>query len=202
MISIYELKPKFQNLLRPVVTKCAKIGITANQVTIVAMILSIITGWMVYAFASQPLIFIIVPIVLFIRMALNAIDGMLAREHQMKSNLGNFLNELGDVISDTALYLPFVLIAGISSPLVLLIIFLSILSEMSGIMGVVVGASRRYDGPMGKSDRAFFFGVLAILFACGITAGWWTSFLFIVISILIFWNMILRIFHALKEARH
>ena len=46
------------------------------------------------------------PPVLLARMALNAVDGMLAREHAMQSALGAILNELGDVLSDTALYLP------------------------------------------------------------------------------------------------
>jgi CDP-diacylglycerol---glycerol-3-phosphate 3-phosphatidyltransferase len=199
MISIYELKPKFQNLLRPLVQKLVKKGITANQVTIFAMLLSIVTGLVVFVFASNPLVLVIVPIILFIRMALNAIDGMLAREHQMKSALGNFLNELGDVISDAALYLPFAFLPNLSSPLIIAIVFLAVLSEMAGILGAVVGATRRYDGPMGKSDRAFVFGVLAILFACGISAGMWTSILLVIIILLTLLNIIFRISRALKE---
>ncbi|MXQ55756.1 CDP-alcohol phosphatidyltransferase family protein [Shimazuella sp. KC615] len=201
-MSIYELKPKFQNLLRPLVQKLAKIGVTANQVTIFAMLLSIATGLIVFAFSSNPLILVIVPIVLFFRMALNAIDGMLAREHNMKSSLGNFLNELGDVISDTALYLPFAYLAGILEPLMLAVIFLAILSEMTGVMGVVIGASRRYDGPMGKSDRAFVFGVLAIILACGVSAGMWTSILLVVLILLMVLNIIFRITRALKEVKN
>jgi CDP-diacylglycerol---glycerol-3-phosphate 3-phosphatidyltransferase len=199
MISIYELKPKFQNLLRPLVQKLVKKGITANQVTIFAMLLSIVTGLVVFVFASNPLVLVIVPIILFIRMALNAIDGMLAREHQMKSALGNFLNELGDVISDAVLYLPFAFLPNLSSPLIIAIVFLAVLSEMAGILGAVVGATRRYDGPMGKSDRAFVFGVLAILFACGISAGMWTSILLVIIILLTLLNIIFRISRALKE---
>ncbi len=38
-------------------------------------------------------------------MALNAIDGMLAREFNQQSTLGAILNEVGDIISDAALYL-------------------------------------------------------------------------------------------------
>ena len=57
---------------------------------------------------------ILLPIILFLRMGLNAIDGMLAREHGMKSNLGAVLNEVGDVISDSALYLPLALVPGVS----------------------------------------------------------------------------------------
>ena len=44
---------------------------------------------------------------MFLRMAFNAIDGMLAREFGQQSALGAFLNELTDVVSDAALYLPF-----------------------------------------------------------------------------------------------
>lgn len=54
---------------------------------------------------THPLL--LLPIVLFIRMALNALDGMLARECNQQTRLGAILNETGDVISDIALYLPF-----------------------------------------------------------------------------------------------
>ena len=91
-------------------------------------------------------------------MALNAIDGMLAREFNQQTRLGAILNELCDVISDTALYLPLGLGWGFSPILVILVVILGIISEMAGVLGVMVGGSRRYDGPMGKSDRAFVFG--------------------------------------------
>ena len=35
-MSIYALKPKFQNLLRPLVRQLAAKGVTANQVTLIA----------------------------------------------------------------------------------------------------------------------------------------------------------------------
>ena len=44
MASIYDLKPKFQGLLRPLVRSLAKGGVTANQVTIVAAAVSGATG--------------------------------------------------------------------------------------------------------------------------------------------------------------
>jgi CDP-diacylglycerol---glycerol-3-phosphate 3-phosphatidyltransferase len=40
MPSIYQLKPAFQNLLRPFVQLLYKSGITANQVTLLAMLIS------------------------------------------------------------------------------------------------------------------------------------------------------------------
>lgn len=162
MPSIYGLKPKFQNFLRPVTNGLARAGVTANQVTIAAMLLSFATGAAIFHYRSQGVL-LLLPIVLFVRMALNAIDGMLAREHDQKTALGAILNELGDVFSDSALYLPLAVIPGFESLLVMLIVLLAVLSEMTGVIGALIGASRRYDGPMGKSDRALVFGALGLL---------------------------------------
>ena len=108
-MTIYDLKPAFQNLLRPFCKALAKTGMTANQITVAAMLLSVFVGLLFALFPTSRWAALLIPVWLFLRMALNAIDGMLAREHHMQSDLGGILNELGDVISDTALYLPFAL---------------------------------------------------------------------------------------------
>lgn len=169
MPSIYQLKPAFQNLLRPLVRRLYQLGITANQVTLFAMLISLVlASGLAYLFHTQPMAnavyFLLIPIWMLIRMAFNAIDGMLAREFKQQSQLGAYLNELCDVISDTALYLCFIVLSSISAPLLLCVIFLAILSEYAGVMAPVIGQERRYDGPMGKSDRAFWFSLLAIFY--------------------------------------
>jgi phosphatidylglycerophosphate synthase len=71
---------------------------------------------------------------------MNAIDGMLAREFGQKSDLGAYLNELTDVISDVFLYLPFAYL-GIFDPLWIgITIVLAVISEMAGTIGVMIGA--------------------------------------------------------------
>ena len=100
-------------------------------------------------------------------MALNAIDGMLAREFGQKSPLGAYLNEIADVVSDAALYAPFALLAAFGAFSVGLVILLAALTEFAGVLGPTIGASRRYDGPMGKSDRAFVFGALGLWVGLG-----------------------------------
>ena len=162
MPSVYDLKPKFQSLLRPIVGAMARAGVTANQVTVAAMLLSVAAGAAIY-FSRSMSILLLLPGVLFVRMALNAIDGMLAREHNQKTPLGAILNELGDVISDAALYLPLAFFLPFDAKAMVLIVFFGTLTEMTGIVAVQIGASRRYDGPMGKSDRAFVFGTLGLL---------------------------------------
>ena len=163
-MSIYDLKPKFQNLLRPLVIKLEQRGVTANQVTLTACAISVILGLILTALSGHHWLFILIPIWLFVRMALNAIDGMLAREFNQKSRLGGYLNEITDVVSDAALYLPFAFISPFDGLQIGLIIWLSALTEFCGVLGQVKGKTRRYDGPLGKSDRAFLFGVLGLVY--------------------------------------
>jgi CDP-diacylglycerol--glycerol-3-phosphate 3-phosphatidyltransferase len=170
MISIYQLKPAFQGLLRPLVSRLAAMGVTANAVTVMAMTVSLlIGGWLCLAGHTAPVWYLLVPVWMFLRMALNAVDGMLAREFGQKSALGAYLNELSDVVSDAALYLPFAWVAPFGWQSVCLVIGLSMVSEMAGALGPMVGAPRQYDGPMGKSDRAFLFGALGLW--AGMTGG-------------------------------
>ena len=163
-MSIYDLKPKFQNLLRPLVIKLEQRGVTANQVTLTACAISVILGLILTALSEYHWLFILIPIWLFVRMALNAIDGMLAREFNQKSRLGGYLNEITDVVSDAALYLPFAFVHPFDALQIGLIIWLSALTEFCGVLGQVQGKTRRYDGPLGKSDRAFLFGVLGLVY--------------------------------------
>ena len=143
--------------------------------TLFAVLLSFVLGGLVAWFPSERWPLLLIPAGLLVRMALNAIDGMLAREHDMKSDLGGVLNELGDVLSDAALYLPFALIPGVSAPLTVVAVVLAVTTEMAGVVAVQIGATRRYDGPMGKSDRAFAFGLLALLLGLGVSPGRWTD---------------------------
>jgi CDP-diacylglycerol--glycerol-3-phosphate 3-phosphatidyltransferase len=197
--SIYTLKPRFQALLRPAVKRLAESGVTANQITISACALSIASGAVI---TLRREFLILLPAVLFIRMALNAIDGMLAREFGQKSALGAYLNELTDVISDASLYLPFARIPGFDPIWIGAVIVLAVISEMAGVLGLTVGGSRRYDGPMGKSDRAFFFGALA--FAIGFGGGRfpaWASWGFpILIALAIVHTIVNRVRNGLAEA--
>lgn len=198
-MTIYDLKPAFQSLLRPTCRVLARAGITANQITVAALLGSLIVGLLFGLSPTSAWATFLIPIWLFLRMALNAIDGMLAREHNMQSEVGGILNELGDVISDTAIYLPFALVPGISPVLVVIVVLVSVLTEMAGVVAVQIGASRRYDGPMGKSDRAFSFGLLALLLGIGLEPEWWANAGLVLVGILSAWTVVNRTLKALNE---
>jgi len=199
MASVYDLKPRFQALLRPLVRTLAAAGVTANQVTLGATVLSLATGAAIYLRPAAPRLLLLVPIVLFLRMALNAVDGMLAREHAQGSRLGAVLNELGDVVSDAGLYLPFSLVPGLDPELVVLTVVLALIGEMTGVVAIQIGAERRYDGPMGKSDRAFWFGLLALLLGIGVAPGRWGNALLTLVALLGLITIFNRARRALAE---
>ncbi|WP_298790694.1 CDP-alcohol phosphatidyltransferase family protein [uncultured Campylobacter sp.] len=198
-MSIYELKPKFQNLLRPLVKRLYNAGITANQVTLVACVLSILLGALLIKFGDVSALFFLLPVWMFLRMALNAIDGMLAREFSQKTPLGGYLNEATDVISDTALYLPFAFVAPFDWGVISLVIFLAFMSEFLGVLGQVHGSGRRYDGPMGKSDRAFVFGLIGTIYAVFGQLPSWFSWALYAVALLLVLTCINRVRMGLKS---
>ncbi|XTZ37380.1 CDP-alcohol phosphatidyltransferase family protein [Salmonella enterica] len=163
-MTLYDIKPQFQNLLRPTVVRLHVMGATANQVTLLAMLASVLLGGVLMCFPN-PLFFISLPVFLLFRMALNAIDGMLAREFNQQSVPGAILNEVGDIIADAALYLAFAFLTGVSPWLVVLVVLLSWLTEFCGVIAQTLTGSRNYRGPMGKSDRAFVLGALGFFIA-------------------------------------
>lgn len=199
IMSIYELKPKFQNLLHPLVKLLYSAGVTANQVTLAACVLSILLGALLIKFGDVFTLFFLLPIWMFLRMALNAIDGMLAREFNQKTPLGGYLNEATDVISDAALYIPFAFVAPFGWGVISLVIFLAFMSEFLGVLGQVHGSGRRYDGPMGKSDRAFVFGLIGTIYAVFGQLPSWFSWTLYAVAFLLVLTCINRVRMGLKS---
>jgi CDP-diacylglycerol--glycerol-3-phosphate 3-phosphatidyltransferase len=158
MPSIYSLKPRFQAVLRPIANRLAAIGVTANQVTLATCAISVALG---FHLAYGAGFWLLLPVWLFLRMALNAIDGLLAREHGQASRLGALLNELTDVVADAALLLPFAYLPGWNGAWVGTVVMLSGLTELTSVCGQALTGERRNDGPMGKSDRALVLGAVA-----------------------------------------
>jgi CDP-diacylglycerol--glycerol-3-phosphate 3-phosphatidyltransferase len=175
--SVYGLKPRFQGLLRPAVDRLAAAAVTANQVTVTAAVGSLAVGMAAAFWAGRRPIFLLVAVWFLVRMGLNAVDGMLAREHDQKSRLGAYLNELGDVVSDAALYAPFALVPPFGPAWVGVVVVLAIATEFAGALGPMIGASRHYEGPLGKSDRAVVFGVLALWIGVGGPLPGWLALL-------------------------
>ena len=200
-MSLYRLKPAFQRLLQPAVHLLHRLGVSANQVTVLACAVSVALGLALYLVPLPLAWFAMLPLWLFLRMALNAIDGMLARDFDQRTVLGAYLNELTDVIADAALYLPFARLAGFDPLWIGALVLAAALSEMSGVLGQTVGASRRYDGPFGKSDRAFLFGALGLAVALVQPVPGWLGWAIPIAAALTALTVVNRVRAGLQEIR-
>ena len=147
----------------PVLKVLHKAGVSANGITWTALLLSAATGVLFWLFPNGHMLWVFA-VALLVRMALNTLDGMMARMHDMKSVRGEILNELGDVLSDAVMFFPLVKLPGVTPGWVLLFIFLALLNEFIGVLTKAATGVRRYDGPMGKSDRAVVLGLTCLLF--------------------------------------
>jgi CDP-diacylglycerol--glycerol-3-phosphate 3-phosphatidyltransferase len=197
MISVYNIKPKFQKALLPLLSSLHKAGITANMLTLVAILLSAVLGVAMWFYLPSRWVHILIPACLLLRMALNALDGMMARTYNMQSKLGEILNELGDVISDLFIYLPLIKLPGVAAGFIIAFCILSILNEFAGVMAKIVSGTRRYDGPMGKSDRAFLVGLLGILYLVWPGIAGFINYIFSVALLLLCISTFTRVYRSL-----
>ena len=163
MISVYKLKPKFQDLIRPLAVKLNKWGITPNSITVLAVVLSAFIGYSLYRQADYRMALLMVPFLYLLRMVLNALDGIIAKEFNKQSSVGEILNEMGDVISDVLIFIGLLGFKDVNLLILIGFISLSIINEFSGVLSKNVYGKRTYHGPMGKSDRALILGAFCVL---------------------------------------
>lgn len=201
MISVYNLKPKFQQLLWPLLEFLVKRRFTPNVITILALFGSISVGAVIWWTGGESHWLMVMPVWLFLRMALNAIDGMMARKYDMATALGCILNELGDVLSDLALYLPLGYIVPESMAAVVLFVIGAVLTEFCGVLGYALAVKRHYEGPMGKSDRAFFVGALTLATVCWSSLKLYWSWVLMFAAVLTVWTCFNRVKAILNEAK-
>ena len=135
MPSVYDFKPRFQRFLRPLIGKMARLGVTPNLVTLAALAGSCAVGVTVAVLAGERLWLLLLPAWLFVRMALNAIDGMMARELAMASDLGAMLNELGDALSDLTIYLSLAFVTPAAQWPAIAFAIGAVMTEFCGLLG-------------------------------------------------------------------
>ena len=191
-LSVYQLKPQFQRLLRPLVQALAAARVTPNQLTVATAALMVAYGTALAAWPGARGLWLGLVGVMPLRMALNALDGLLATHTGRKTRLGAMLNEVCDVVADLALYLPVALLAGVPPVLAVLAACGAAVVEMTGLAALAAGSPRRFDGPMGKSDRAVAYGLVGLLAGCG-AAPVWISGVLAVVALLLAWTLLNRL---------
>lgn len=164
---VHDLQQSYRQLLRPPATLLTRSGITATMADLFVVLTSLAYGvWIYQPFADHgpnPYPYLLLGPFLLLRMALNNISELLD-DAEPATPAGVYSREIGLVVADTALYLPFLDLLEFSMGWVIMV-GLCGLAEFTGLLGATVGASRRHDGPFGAGNRAYFFGALGLFTA-------------------------------------
>jgi CDP-diacylglycerol--glycerol-3-phosphate 3-phosphatidyltransferase len=132
-------------------------------------------------------------------MGLNALDGMMAVTFHQQSKKGEMLNEMGDVVSDFLIFFPLLKLFQMNVYILIAFLFLSLINEYSGVLGKAVSGIRRYEGPMGKSDRAFVISIISLISFFTHFTITYINYIFIGINFLLFISTYIRISKTLRS---
>lgn len=164
---LYAAKPRFQEYLRGVADGLAALGIHPDWLTAAAVGCAALAAAAMLGSPAQPLLLWLVPPLAFTRLALNALDGMVARRLGVERAWGTVLNELGDRLADLLFLAPLLAVPSVPAPLVAGALCTVLLGSFVGVLGQSTTAGRQYGGLLGKADRMLWLSVACI--AAGIT---------------------------------
>ena len=201
MISTYQIKPRFQALLKPILKKLYVSGVQPNHITCAAIGLSMVLGLAFWFAGELPWIWLLLPIGFLLRMVLNALDGMLAKTYQLSSIKGEVLNEMEDMISDVFIYFPLLKYEVGYWYLIVVFLCLSLINEAAGILAKVIARKRGYEGPMGKSDRVVMLSIYCLLQFWSASVLSYSIWLFVLVNIGLLWSTYNRLNNALKNQK-
>jgi CDP-diacylglycerol--glycerol-3-phosphate 3-phosphatidyltransferase len=197
-MGIYAIKPKFQQTLTPVKNLFVRYKVHPTIINILGFLCAVGAAILIAYSIENRLLLWGVPLLLFIRIALNALDGLVSRELGVASRFGEVLNEFLDRLSDIAVLASFYFVLVVPVELVFATVVVVLLVSYVGILGKAAGGTRRYDGLMGKADRMFVVGLAAGLVAITANIELWKYALWVIYAGAIY-TVILRLMKIKAE---
>ncbi len=160
-MGLYDIKPRFRAILTPIAD-----GLSWVHPDIITLLGLAASGFalsaIVYA-PQHPWMLFLVPWWLFVRIASNALDGLVAQRTGKARPFGEVLNEGVDRLSDVTLLLGLGLTPWASFAQAAWTTIAVLLSSYAGLLGKSVGVGREYGGVLGKADRMLWMGLTALI---------------------------------------
>lgn len=201
----------FRNTARGTVRVCINWGIHPDVISYLSIVASAGAGLCFWNATAFPVLLIVGPILCYVRLWLNMLDGMVALASGKASWRGEILNDLPDRISDVLIFMG-VAHSGLNAPLGgYLVAIFALLTAYVGMLGQAVGVQREFSGIMAKPWRmvALHIGawVTLSLWWWGdgriVYGGWmildWTHFIIILGCVQTIWVRLTRIMRALRK---
>jgi CDP-diacylglycerol--glycerol-3-phosphate 3-phosphatidyltransferase len=158
----YAVKPRFRATLRGVEHLAVLRGVSADQITATGCACVLAAAAAVLAATLNPLWVIAAASLVILRLACNALDGMVATDTNTARPLGQVYNEFADRIGDVAVLIAVTVRADLVW-LGLAAIALTLLSSHMGTLAASAGGTRQYIGVMGKADRMILLALAAVV---------------------------------------
>jgi CDP-diacylglycerol--glycerol-3-phosphate 3-phosphatidyltransferase len=163
MAGIYQVKPVFQRSLSGIEQWLVARRVHPDWLTYAALVLSIGGGAVLYLAPDHRWLLVLIPIVVVVRTALNALDGLVAKRTGLARPWGEVLNEFCDRVADVALLGSLALAAPTVHLLGGVVVVLMLLTSYLAVLSKAAGGRRQYAGPMGKADRMMLLGIAAVV---------------------------------------
>ena len=130
-MGLYQLKYGFRRFLKPLLTIFGKTN--PDILAYIAVIVSGGTGWFIYASGSNDLYLIAVALLVFVRMILNTLDGLIALDQGKKTLVGDIVNALPDRYCDVFVLVGIALYPGVNKLLGLAMVCSVLLVRLASV---------------------------------------------------------------------
>jgi phosphatidylglycerophosphate synthase len=179
-------------------------GISADGVSILGIVISIIGAAVLVAGTAAPWHFLVGAVAVQLRLLCNMLDGMVAVEGGRKSLYGPIYNELPDRLEDSLLLIAagYAAYSVIGFELGLVAALLAAICAYVRLLGGTLGQPQDFCGPQAKPHRMFVLTVgLLAAFLAGL-AGWRSGpWLYFAIALICFGTLVTIVRRTLRIAR-
>jgi phosphatidylglycerophosphate synthase len=161
-MDLYRSKAAVSRRLEPMIDQLARRGVNPDALTLAAVPVGLLAGGCLLLSPSVPAVLLAVPVLAAARLALNLLDGAVARRTGRIHPRGELYNELGDRLADIAFLAPVAFLPGADRTTVLLGVTGAVFASFAGVVPRAAGSERIYRGILSKPGRMVLLAVSAV----------------------------------------
>ena len=160
-MGLYTWKFEFRKFLYPLLKLFKKVN--PDLISYFAVFISLLTGICFYFADKFSYFFLLGAFLIFLRMVLNTLDGMIALEQKRESLQGEIVNALPDRYSDIFTLYGICFSSYSNFYLGALALVFTLLVSYTGMLGKAIGVSWQHQGPLGKVERLISLIIFSLL---------------------------------------
>jgi len=198
-MTLDQFRPQVGKILRPLTGVCIRAGLTPNGFSVMAFLASVAAGFAFFRGEVVAAIALVAVNALF-----DSLDGAIARQMQVASTRGDFLDHVLDRYAD--IFIITGIFAGGTAPWIIGIFGLTgvLMSSYLGTQAQAVGIGRYYGGTLGRADRLVLIviaGILTVVVPGGFAGFSFLGWLLVVFGIFGHATAIQRFFYVWARIR-